>query len=439
MVRGIQHTYQQSSLKSRRAEQNLAVVSLVWMKRKPPSRRFCRRRYQNSLVLSFATTSPRPSATSTTVVDDVKIEAHKQEEVLMEELWLLRMVRIPTNFKWQLTSGTDSMSSLSVCQDMMQSPTMDDEEGIESPLDELDSALGLKLSRVVVHSETSIPSPIAAPPAEAPTSAPAPAQQNKNLRILVAGGGIGGLVFARAANKKGFDVVVFENDLSTVKGEGQCRGPIQIQSNALAVLEAIDVDVADEVMRVGCVTGDDIIINSNNVVNFEDVGDKVNVILENGERFEGDILVGPDGIWSKVRKNLFGLADAVYSGYTCYIGIADFVPADINYVGYRVFLGHKQYFVSSDVGAGKMQWYAFHKEAPGGVDSPSSKKERLLKIFEGWCDNVIDLLLATEEDAILRRDIYDRTHNLGKGSCDLAWRLCSCYAAKYGLRGMHGH
>lgn len=38
---------------------------------------------------------------------------------------------------------------------------------------------------------------------------------------------------------------------------------------------------------------------------------------------------------------------------------------------YRVFLGHKQYFVSSDVGAGKMQWYAFHKEPPGGVDEPN--------------------------------------------------------------------
>ncbi|TQD98380.1 hypothetical protein C1H46_015981 [Malus baccata] len=35
--------------------------------------------------------------------------------------------------------------------------------------------------------------------------------------------------------------------------------------------------------------------------------------------------------------------------------------------------GHKQYFVSSDVGAGKMQWYAFHNEAPGGVDSPSGR------------------------------------------------------------------
>lgn len=37
-------------------------------------------------------------------------------------------------------------------------------------------------------------------------------------------------------------------------------------------------------------------------------------------------------------------------------GISDFLPADIDIVGYRVFLGNKQYFVSSDVGGGKMQW-----------------------------------------------------------------------------------
>jgi hypothetical protein len=42
------------------------------------------------------------------------------------------------------------------------------------------------------------------------------------------------------------------------------------------------------------------------------------------------------------------------------------------------------------------------------IDISAGKKDRLLKIFEGWCDNVIDLILATDEDAILRRDIYDR-------------------------------
>ncbi|KAK5784870.1 zeaxanthin epoxidase, chloroplastic [Gossypium arboreum] len=294
-------------------------------------------------------------------------------------------------------------------------------------------------------------------------------EKKTKLKILIAGGGIGGLVFALAAKKKGFDVVVFEKDLSAIRGEGQYRGPIQIQSNALAALEAIDMEVAEEVMEAGCVTGDringlvdgvsgtwyvkfdtftpaaerglpvtrvisrmtlqqilaravgeDVIINESNVVDFQDDGDKVTVVLENGNRYDGDLLVGADGIWSKVRKNLFGPKEAVYSGYTCYTGIADFVPADIESVGYRVFLGHKQYFVSSDVGAGKMQWYAFYKEPAGGVDS-HGKKERLLNIFGDWCDNVTDLLHATDEDAILRRDIYDRTPSLtwGRGRVTL--------------------
>lgn len=80
--------------------------------------------------------------------------------------------------------------------------------------------------------------------------------RNKKLRVLVAGGGIGGLVLALAAKKRGFEVLVFERDLSAIRGEGQYRGPIQVQSNALAVLEAIDMDVADEVMKAGCITGD---------------------------------------------------------------------------------------------------------------------------------------------------------------------------------------
>ncbi|KAK6924058.1 Forkhead-associated (FHA) domain [Dillenia turbinata] len=283
------------------------------------------------------------------------------------------------------------------------------------------------------------------------------AESKKKLRVLVAGGGIGGLVFALAAKRKGFDVLVFEKDMSAIRGEGQYRGPIQVQSNALAALEAIDLDVAEEIMNAGCITGDringlvdgisverglpvtrvisrmtlqqilacavgeDVIKNDSNVVSFLDDGNKVTVFLENGQQYEGDLLVGADGIWSKVRKNLFGPTDAIYSGYTCYTGIADFVPADIESVGYRVFLGHKQYFVSSDVGAGKMQWYAFHKEDPGGVDGPNGKKSRLLEIFGGWCDNVIDLILATDEVAILRRDIYDRTPTFtwGKGRVTL--------------------
>ncbi|KMZ69982.1 hypothetical protein ZOSMA_201G00130 [Zostera marina] len=136
----------------------------------------------------------------------------------------------------------------------------------------------------------------------------------KKPKILVAGGGI-------------------ERDLSAIRGEGQYRGPIQIQSNALAALEAIDLDVADEIMNSDCITGDringlvdgisgnwytkfdtftpavsrglpvtrvisrmtlqktlakavgaDAILNGSNVVDFVDNGNKVTVTLENGEQ-----------------------------------------------------------------------------------------------------------------------------------------------------------
>ncbi|KAM1861872.1 hypothetical protein ACFX14_002399 [Malus domestica] len=73
-------TPKQPLLKSGPVEKNLVVVSLVLMKRKPSSRSLCRRQYWNSLILSLVLTSLRPSTNSTTVVDNVKIEAHKQEE-----------------------------------------------------------------------------------------------------------------------------------------------------------------------------------------------------------------------------------------------------------------------------------------------------------------------------------------------------------------------
>ncbi|MCL7041879.1 hypothetical protein MKW94_020709 [Papaver nudicaule] len=264
-------------------------------------------------------------------------------------------------------------------------------------------------------------------------------EEKKKLRILIAGGGVGGLVLALAAKNRGFEVKVFEKNLSAITGEGRYRGPIQLQSNALAVLEAIDRDVAKEIIEAGCITGDrlngladgvtgewfttfdfrtpavekglpvtqvisritlqdilvkavglDIVHNKSKVVDFVEDPDKVTVVLEDGRKFEGDVLVGADGIWSKVRSKLFGLKEAQYSEYTCYSGLTDYVPPYINTVGYRVFLGLNQYFAATDVGGGKMQWYG------------------LLELFGGWCNEVVTLISETPEHLIIRRDLYDR-------------------------------
>ncbi|QCD85493.1 zeaxanthin epoxidase [Vigna unguiculata] len=282
-------------------------------------------------------------------------------------------------------------------------------------------------------------------------------EEKRKLRVLVAGGGIGGLVLALAAKHKGYAVKVFEKDLSAVRGEGRHRGPIQLLSSALAVLEAIDQSVAWQIMEAGCVTanrtngladglsgewfgefdlltpasrkrlpltlvicrmtlqdilvnavGPNILRNKSKVVDFIQEPSKVRVILENGEQHDGDILIGADGIWSEVRSKLFGRQEANYSGFTCYSGLTSYVPPYIDTIGYRVFLGMNQYFVASDVGHGKMQWYAFHGEPPSNVPFPEGKKKRILDLFGNWCNEVIALISETPENMILQRDIYDR-------------------------------
>ncbi|KAM4079994.1 hypothetical protein ACB094_09G158200 [Castanea mollissima] len=293
----------------------------------------------------------------------------------------------------------------------------------------------------------------------------------KRLRILIAGGGIGGLVLALAAKHKGFDVMAFEKDLTAVRGEGRERSPIQLSSSALAVLKAIDENAAEKIIKAGHITGNkisdfadgisgewftkfdlltpavmrripitqvicrmalqeilvdavasEVVRNKSKVVDFIEDPNKVTVILEDGQRYDGDILVGADGIWSTVRSKLFGLQEAKYSSYTCYSGVTNIVAPYIDTVGYvyvpffiltndtsiGVFLGVNQYFVALYVGNGKMQWYACHKEPQRNTDPPTGKKKRLLELFGNWCNEVITLIMETPENMILQRDIYDR-------------------------------
>jgi len=47
---------------------------------------------------------------------------------------------------------------------------------------------------------------------------------------------------------------------------------------------------------------------------------RVCVQLEDGSVESGDLLIGADGIWSKVRRQMIGEKAPCYSGYTCYTG-----------------------------------------------------------------------------------------------------------------------
>lgn len=154
-----------------------------------------------------------------------------------------------------------------------------------------------------------------------------------------------------------------------------------------------------------------------------DEGHGVKVTLESGKVIEGDVLVGADGIWSSVRASMWDQpvrgdeSGVTYSGYTVFAGELDYESFDNGEVGYKVYIGPGQYFVITDIGKGRYQWYAFLARAPGSSDTeekPDGSSLFLQNIFEGWSKDIHHILKATKENEIEQRDLYDRPPSILK-------------------------
>jgi len=78
-----------------------------------------------------------------------------------------------------------------------------------------------------------------------------PARPGRQMKIAIAGGGVGGLTAALYMLKKGFDVTVYEKTSEFAR----FGGPIQFASNALSVLKKIDDTLFDRVMEKFTFTG----------------------------------------------------------------------------------------------------------------------------------------------------------------------------------------
>lgn len=287
--------------------------------------------------------------------------------------------------------------------------------------------------------------------------------------VLIAGGGIAGLITALALQRKGMKVKVFEK----VKEYKLFGGPIQLQCNAQGALDSIAPDIAEQILDKSTITGDringlldgvlgewfyrfdtrkpchenglpltlviarydllDILRNAVGpesimmetvVEKYEHKGDKVIATLTTGETYEGDVMIGADGIRSKIRAQIRNddpeNPPLAYAGYAVYTAICDYsaphreaVHTMVDKTGYQVFLGPKQYFVSSDVGGGQQQYYAFLDVPAGGDDKYAqltewaNYREMLMDRFSEWCPAVIERLECTKPEDVERRDVYD--------------------------------
>jgi zeaxanthin epoxidase len=145
-------------------------------------------------------------------------------------------------------------------------------------------------------------------------------------------------------------------------------------------------------------------------------------ILDGGEEVRGDVLIGADGIWSNVRASMTNTpargdqSGVTYSGYTVFAGELNYAGGDPE-CGYKVYIGPQQYFVITDIGRGRYQWYAFLARPANSEENeekPEGSSKYLQNLFDGWSEEIHDILRVTQEHEIEQRDLYDRPPSVFK-------------------------
>lgn len=263
----------------------------------------------------------------------------------------------------------------------------------------------------------------------------------RQVKVLISGGGIGGLAAAIALLQRGFDVEVYEQ-----AGELREIGAgIQISPNGNRALQALGVfetlrnlscnadakeirlwntgktwklfDLGGEALRkygfpyltvfrpdLLRVLGDEVkrlkpdaIHLGARGVGMSQTADGVTLALADGRRVQGDVLVGADGVHSKIRPALFGQDETLFTGMVAWRTL---VPMNalperfrrnvaVNWVGPG---GHVVYY---PVQGGRLMNFVGTLEGNtwGGPPwSGPATREECVAAFAGWHEDIQAML-----------------------------------------------
>jgi salicylate hydroxylase len=274
----------------------------------------------------------------------------------------------------------------------------------------------------------------------------------RSLKVLIAGGGIGGITAALALRRRGIEAVLFEQaDAFRQVGAG-----IQVSANAVRVLRGLDL--ADGLARVAVYpeardyrawdSGErlfwtplgaraeahfgapyyhahradllDVLLGglgdlhchlNARLVSLAQDADGVAATLADGRSFAGDVLIGADGIHSAVRAQLFGAEHPRYTGNVAWRGL---VPAErVAHLGLErvtgVWMGPNRSIVQYYVSSGRtFNWIGISRSAEPGRESwlAEGRVEDVLAEYAGWHSTIRAVIGATPR--VLRQALYDR-------------------------------
>ena len=302
------------------------------------------------------------------------------------------------------------------------------------------------------------------------------------VQIAIVGGGIGGLTTALALKQSGFDSEVFEQ----APALHDVGAAIAIWPNAMRILDRLGL--ADQVLAKAGVIKEIRWLDQNgwlinrvsigettpavalhradlqhilvqalppsslhlghSLVNHSQQRDSVVANFANGRSIEAGVLIGADGIHSRVREQFLNDGDPVYRGYIVWRGISPVTPTEIPPHTAIEIHGRGKRFGIGPVGLGRTGWWA-------SANNANLTHDELSRLFAGWHKPVLDLIEATPKSSILTTPVFDRpaverwgtgrmtllgdaihptTPNLGQGGClamEDAIVLARCFE-KYG-------